>query len=274
MQNDRKNVLKQSISKVLRPLIRLLLAQGVTYREFADQAKGVFFDAGVTMLKESGAKETSSQLSVLTGLHRKDITAFQAESAVASAQAGRSRSPGAMVVAEWISNPAYLDAAGHPRALPYAGAEGGPSFTALVESVSKDVRPKTHLEDLLRLGMVTVDAAEIVHLVRDAFVPSADFSEKMKFFTLNIGDHLSAAAENVQKNPAPFFDRSAFHDRLSVEDIAALRALVDEEGMQLLKKAYRRAEELSQNKKTDKKDRRITVGLYMYAEQTGDKNED
>lgn len=269
MKNTAKDALIQSVAFLLRPLVRLMLAHGISFREFVDISKRTFFDVGNDVIEESHGKKTDSQLSVLTGLHRKDITTFRKTK---RKPAQKNFSPGAAIIAEWLTNPRYVGKGGTPRVLSYAGEEN--SFTALVESVSKDIRAKSYLEELLRLNLVEMEDAHRVRLKQEGFLPSGDFSQKLDFFRRQVGDHLSAAVANMQQAPSPFFDRSMFHDKLTAEQVREIRRILDTQGMDLLKSAYRRAEETSVTaSNAEKPDRRVTVGLYMFDQETSHDDE-
>src|SRR5438132_246446 len=74
-----------------------------------------------------------------------------------------------------------------------------PSFESLAHSITRDVHPRTLLEELTRLGLARVDDRDgRVHLLHTAFVPRADRDRMLAFLGANVGDHLAAAVDNVQ----------------------------------------------------------------------------
>ena len=58
------------VLRVLQPLVRLLLRNGVTYTVFAAALKRVFLDAARQELAGRGMAQTDSALSLLSGVHR------------------------------------------------------------------------------------------------------------------------------------------------------------------------------------------------------------
>lgn len=268
MEQDKRDILKNALVQVLAPLARLLMQHGIGFREFGDLMKQAYFQAGQELLRADGQKENLSRLAVLTGLHRKDLAAFTTEND-SSVDIKRPRSVGAALIATWITNPDYLDPKGQPLPLTYQSVDPKEkSFTKLVADISKDVRPRPHLDDLLRLGLVD-ETDGMITLKSEAFVPSNDFTAKLGYFERQLHDHLSAAAANLTNSPPPFFDRSAHHKGLSAEDINALRAIVDHDGMGLLKKIYAEAESRIVTNKDGQTDHhqgkhRMSLGIYMY----------
>lgn len=274
MPHEKKKLLKDAFVKLMRPLVRLMLAHGVTYRDFCDIGKSVFFEAGKDIVAKDNTKPTASRLSILTGLHRKDVTAFIQQKEMVEGLSPKKPLPvGAAIVAKWTSHHHYLEDDGRPKALPYSAEHPDAiTFTGLVESISKDIRPRTYADELKRLGLVAEDEKGHVYLQADAFIPASEFAEKLQMMVKNVGDHIAAASENVENNPAPFFERSAFHSRLSADDILMLKDMLRTDGMTLLRALYKRADELSSEAAPDSqyKNRRVTIGLYMYDEEKTD----
>ncbi len=267
MHTSNKVMLLKAVQKIMKPLARLLMHHGISYREFTDLSKKAFFFAGQEVLEQQAQRPNASQLSVLTGLHRKDVTAFLEEASQdpKAQDLPHTTSTGAALVAQWLTDPTYLDKKKKPLPLPYT-ADTGPSFTRLVEAVSKDIRPKAHLEHLTQLGLVETNDAGHITLKRDAFLPNEDFKAKLEFFVRHIHDHLAATTANLTSTTPVFPDRSAFHANLTDSDIKLLRAEIDQKAMSLLKDIYAQAEKLSAKNAGSQATQRMTLGFYFYTE--------
>jgi len=262
---SRNSIVSNAVSKVLRPLVRLLINLGIDFKDFSESSKRIYLEESARILKENDKEATSSALSMVSGIHRKDTSLFLKNSPVESFDLSLGASAAMAVVSEWITNPAYQDQYKKPCPLIYSHSDAEEkTFTTLSTKVVKDIRAKTVLEELLRLDLVQLKD-EVISLKHEAFVPQTDFNEKMVFFSKNISEHIQAAATNVQSEEPPHFERSAFHDGLNDEDIKQIDAFVREKGMNLLKEAYRMAEELSEkNKQRDKsKTGHITLGIFL-----------
>lgn len=155
----RHAIVLAAVRRVMRPLVKLLLRHGVTYPEFAAALKPVFLEAGRAELERGGRAATDSALSLVSGVHRRDVRELTRGSGLAPAPAGTV--PGAPVapasligelVGRWLAGPATVDAAGQP--LPLSKA----AFDALAASVSQDVRPRALLEEGIRLGAIEIQA--------------------------------------------------------------------------------------------------------------------
>ena len=74
MTDSIKHSLFSAIPRLLRPLIRILLRNGVPYGTFADLAKRVYVNLAANECGLPGRKQSISRISILTGLSRKEVS--------------------------------------------------------------------------------------------------------------------------------------------------------------------------------------------------------
>ena len=219
------DLLTSAVRTVLRPLVRLMLSRRVTLPLAVELLKRVYVQAALEG-SGPGGTSTDSRVSLLTGVHRKDVKRLRALPD-AGAEPPRAVSLGAQLVSRWTTGERWLDAQGDPRALPrLAGAGGDCSFDALVASVSRDIRARPVLDEWMRLAVVHLNDADEVVLNTAAFVPQSGFDEKLSYLAINVGDHPMAAVDNTLGRPDPWFERSVHYRRLSPEACAAVRAVL------------------------------------------------
>ena len=179
----------------------------------------------------------------------------------------------------WATNPfCSLLASFHPI---FSFSEDGlPSFEVLVQSVSKDIRPRAVLDEWLRLGIARVDADQNVCLNVQSFVPDSGFEEKAYYFGRNLRDHIAAGAHNLEGEGEPFVDRSVYYSRLSQASTRELAELAERLGMETMHSVNRRALELQQRDDAEantdgEAPRRMNFGIYYYeAAYTPDESDD
>lgn len=257
-----------ALQRLLRPLIKLLLVNGITYPFLSNLMKTIYVDVAREEFLIDGRPQTDSRISLLSGVHRKDVKRLGEES-----QQEQITPPtislGAKLVALWTSNEQYLDENGQHIPLARQASSGGEkSFEGLVSSVSKDIRSRVILDEWLRIGIVHIDEEDRVCLNTDAFIPENGYDEKAYYFGQNLHDHVAAGAHNLLGQKPPFLDRSVYYDNLSPESVAELAELSRKLGMQALVAVNKRAEMLQEkdNEKTDAT-QRINFGVYYYAAQ-------
>jgi len=79
MGQDVKDHLRSALTLMFKPLIRLLIAQGVTHAEFAETAKDVYVEVALRHFEAEG-KVNRSRIAILTGLTRKEVKKIEQSS--------------------------------------------------------------------------------------------------------------------------------------------------------------------------------------------------
>lgn len=270
---DANPALIQALQRLLRPLVRLLLAKQITYPYLITLLKSLFVDVAAHEFPLAGKNQTDSRLSLLTGVHRKDVRRLLTE-ATEIAPPPANVSLGARLIARWNGEVDYLDPQARPRPLPrLAQGEGIASFERLVSEESKDIRPRAVLDEWLRLGLVEIDADDRVCLRSGAFVPGNGSSEKLYYLGRNVRDHLETAVHNVLDQQPPRLERSVYADGLSPAAVAELAEMAEEMGMNILRALNQRARELKKSSPGEEKTQRMSLGIYFYTDAQTDSPE-
>ena len=213
----------RALDSVLAPLVRLLLASGLDYVRVVAELKLLFIEQARLELLRRGRADTNSAISLLSGVHRKDVREWRENRLGTRIAQGVSIS--SQVFARWVQDPLYRDRRKRPKPLPRLGA--APSFDALARSVTQDVHPYTLLTELMRLGLVKVESRKGEDFVvpnRDGFIPPAGSRELLELFSGNLSDHASTAVSNLL-GAAPELEQSVFAEGITRESAEALSAL-------------------------------------------------
>ncbi len=280
---------------VLRPLVRLLVHHGVTYPAVAAALKRIFLDEAQRELRRRGMATTDSALTLLSGVHRRDVRTLtrQGRSVTGAANAvGATNAVGAAgdasaasaadtmdtvaaapppslaseVVGRWMHERRYLDRQRHPRLLP-RGAGEARSFDELVRGVSRDVRPRAVLDELLRLGVVE-ETDDGVRLLAEGYAPRRGLTEMSALFAANVHDHAAAAVANL-RGEANFLEQAVFVDEITEDSareiqqvgVAAWKVAMRE----VMGKAQQRFD-ADQTQPAGERRQRARFGVYFYSE--------
>ncbi len=254
---------------LLRPLVKAMIAQGVAVPAVYRLLKEVYVEVAETEFALGDRRPTDSRISVLTGVHRKDVRAIREAGSPETSAAQRRVTAIASVIGRWLASPETTEADGRPLPLPRQPADGtGASFDGLVASVSKDVRPRTVLDELLRQRLVALDAAtDTVTLRTEAFLGPADSEQKVVFFAQNVGDHIAAATENLlaETEDTPFMERAVFYNRLRPVSVDALEGVAREQAAETLATLNRMAYARQQaDLEAEEPTERFRFGVYFY----------
>lgn len=255
--------------RLFKPAARLLLRHGVSYRAFCIPLKRVFLEAAEQELDARQMPKTDSALTLLSGVHRRDVRELLRDATPSGATAARQpKSLASEVVARWIFEPAYRHLAGKRKG-PARSLTRGPqagSFDSLVASVSQDIRPRAMLDELLRLGVVK-ETEEGVELVADGFIPREGFAELSALFSDNLHDHMAAATANLQGD-ANFLEQSIFVDQITAASAAQLQkaaVLAWKQAFEtVMSQAQERFDADAQQTEPEQRNQRARFGIYFY----------
>jgi hypothetical protein len=252
----------------LRPLVRLLISEQITYPALAEVLKSVYVEVAENDFAIEGKNPTDSRIKVLTGIHRRDVKRLRELPDGNDSPALKTVALGGKLVARWIAQRRYLDSRGRPKPLPRLYADGGAaSFEALAEAVNKDIRPRAVLDECLRLGVVHIDDRDRVCLNAEVFVPESGYEEKTVYFGRNLHDHIAAGARNLGGDEPPLLERSVHYNHLTPESVEKLERLAQRSAMTAVRIVNRRALEYQRrDRKQSDADSRIQFGVYFFHE--------
>lgn len=257
-----------ALRRILRPFVKLMLANGITFPFLSELLKGIFVEVADSEFRIGGKSSTDSHLSLLTGIHRKDIKRLRTCVHSDTETIPQTVSLGTRLVNLWTSDPRFIDEMNQPKPLPRFCKEGGEiSFEGLVASVSCDIRSRVVLDEWLRLGVAHFNDSNQVCLNTAAFIPANGFEEKVYYFGHNLHDHAAAAASNLLGNNQPFLERSVSYDGLSADSVKNLAEISEQQGMEALLAINKAA--MAFEKSDDGKNipqHRMTFGIYYYTE--------
>jgi hypothetical protein len=254
---------------LIKPLIKLMLTHGITYTTFTAALKKCFVEAAINELSEKQKPTTDSAVSLLSGIHRRDIRNITRLAGSAPTPLRKPISASAQLVAKWMSDSDFLDAKDQPLTLPRSG--NGISFDGLAASISTDVRPRALLDDLLRLGLAR-ESEDTVTLIVQGFTPKTGFVELSEQFQNNLHDHIAAACANLSDDRG-FLEQAIYVDELSKESAQQLHKTATIAWRLAFKSVMRDAQvkfdfDQANTKKVNRK-HRLRFGAYFY---TSDKD--
>jgi hypothetical protein len=259
-----QRALLRACRAVLQPLAQLAVGRGLPFADVAEVLKQSFVEAARAAHPGVAPTRAVSRISTTTGLNRREVNRLLQR---ADGEAPVRPSPATQAFTRWLSDPAYQGPDGAPLVLPTQGP--APSFESLAHSVTRDVHPRTLLEELARLGLARVDDTDgRVHLLHSDFVPRADLDRMLAFLGANVGDHLSAAVANVLSDGSRHFEQALFADELSEQSLSEARMLVSEQWQGLLHTLAPALQALIDADKAAERPagQRLRIGLFAYTD--------
>lgn len=255
----------RSIRHIMRPIVRLMMRHGIVLQTFHQLIKSVYTEESEKEIKALGGTATDLQISMMTGLHRKEVKRFREEGYDAFILSP-TLSMGADVVTRWLTDKRFQSARREPRALSIRKGKAVETFSTLVKSVDAELRPSVVLAEMVRMGIVHVEN-EMVHLVVDAFVPQKAFDDQVQYLAENGHDHLAAVVHNLSAAETQMLEQSISATALSAASAEELERTARSLWKQVMQQLMERAIELEGRDKIDEKhDARINFGAYFYKE--------
>ena len=232
METRVTKAISAAVTNILRPLVRLLLRNGVPYRTFSDIAKRVYVDVATEEFRLPGRKQSKSRVSILTGLSRKEVLRVGRLPVGDDLGAGARYNRAARVIAGWVRDRRFRDGTGNPAVLPFEG--GAASFRNLVKTYSGDAPARAVLDELLRVGTVQRSPGGKIRLLERSYIPKTGEIDKIGILGVDASDLIATIDHNIRQPGTPFFQRKVCYDNLPLEALPELKRKAADRGQALL----------------------------------------
>lgn len=235
LKDNHLTSLLAALLKLMRPLVRILLRNGVAYGAFADIAKWIYVDVATREFGIKGRKQSTSRVSIITGLSRKEVRRMQQQAPREERLRSEKYNRAARVIAAWRRERDFLNSDGEPADL----AMNGPweTFSELVRRFSGDVPARAVLDELKNAGLVEILENGRIRLLARAYVPADSDADKLHILGTDTA-HLIATIDHNLKFGAtdPMFQRKVAYDHLPDDALPEFRRLSAKRAQALLEK--------------------------------------
>ena len=232
MADTKNRVLYAAMARILRPLIHILIRNGISYGTFADLAKWLFVDVAKREFAIEGRKQTVSRVSVVTGLNRKEVKRMleldDDQPDISNRQYNRS----IRVLGGWINDPEFQRRDGLPKDLTY---DGESSFTTLVRKYSGDMPVAAMQKALTKSGNICTTGDNQIRLLSHAYLPSDDPVEHINILGIDARQLIETINHNITADGQDLrFQRKASNHQVSIEAIPAVKRFLSRKGQSFL----------------------------------------
>lgn len=262
--------LQRAVLDILRPLVRVLLRNGVPYGAFAELARHVYAEVAEKQFALPGRKQTVARISTLTGLTRKEVARLQVLAAQPGTPDAERYNRPARVISGWVRDRRYHDKRDRPAELPLEGEKR--SFAALVREYSGDIPPRAIADELARVGAIELLAEGTVRLLTRAYIPRGDQSEKIGILGSDVADLIRTIDHNLTCAPyEAHFQRRVSYDNIPQEALPALTQKLARKAQSCLESLDRElaAVDRDRNPRVEGTGRvRSGVGIYYFEERS------
>ena len=274
MKPQVNNALFSAVMKLLRPLVRIMLRNGIPFKVFADLTKWVYVDVAMKEFGIPGKIQTDSRVSIITGLSRKEVNRQKKIERFSDSEAINRYNRAARVISGWVNDDRFKDANGRPKSLPFDA--GQVTFSDLVKSYSGDVPPRAILDELLNVDAVKRRKNNRIDLRARAYIPSDDRSALYSILGIDVAYLITTIDHNINSpDDKRIYQRKVSYDNVSVEASEKIRHLSAEKSQHFLESMDRWLSKYDRdvNPDVDGNGRKMVgIGIYYFEKDVEEKH--
>jgi len=260
----------------MTPLIRILLRNGISFREFAEVLKEVFVAVCARDLAIPGRRMTLSRIAIVTGLTRKEVSSIVRDDELRRRALETNANRAARILEAWHSDTRFLGPYGFPRDLVIDGTDPAGTFGDLVREHSGDMPVRALLDELLRVGAAKLlESGEVVRVLKRTYIPTDMTPEMIQIFSQAVRRYIETVDYNLSLRDTPVrrFDRAVYPDPgLRIVDIPAYQQeMRDYLETVVAEIDYKTSKYQRQDDQESERTMAVGVGIYFYQEESEDK---
>jgi hypothetical protein len=256
----------------MAPLVRILLRQGISCREFADVLKEVFVTEAARELATPERKASLARVAIVTGLTRKEVSSIVHDEELRRRARETNVEQTARVLEAWHTEARYLGPYGFPRDLVIEGDDPAGTFEQLVREFGSKVNFRTMLDDLLRIGAARLlEGGSVVRVLERSYIPKDMTIETIQIFTQAVRRYMQTVDFNLSRRDdvaSRRFERLVYPDPGLLErDIPAFQQEMREYLESVIAEIdFRSSSYPRPDAEEGEVPVRVGVGLYFYRE--------
>lgn len=254
--------------RMLGPIVRILLRNGVSWREFSELGKEVYVDIARRDYGVQGRPTNVARVAMMTGISRREVT--RVRDVIEGQEGHKAEAPNRIsaVLSAWHLDPEFLDGDGTPAVLPASGEAA--SLEALLSRYAGDLPHGAFTKELLQLGLITKADRGYEVLKRD-YVRRASDPGLLRQAAVALEDHGTTLAFNAdaERDDPPRFERMATSLRLDRRRVNDFHRFMEQKGQAFLEEvdAWLTQHSLPEDSRADNA---VRAGLGMYLIQDDD----
>jgi hypothetical protein len=259
---ERKQTVLAAFRLIFRPIARILLLAGITWKEIAEVCKATLVEVASDEFGIKGRPTNASRVAILTGFTRKEVSRLRNLLAAEDVSSVERMNHATRVLSGWYTDADFLGPDGSPRALPANGEDG--SFTALCRRFASDVPATTMLKELKQVGaVVESNSGQLVARTR-YFMPRQMDPERVMSSGSVMEDLGNTVAWNLYRDAgdAPRFERRAHNIRMPESARPRFQAFLEEEGQGFLERVDQWLSQHEIEEGSAEKGIRLGLGAY------------
>ena len=270
MSDELQSILQKAASNILRPLVRVMLRNGIACGSFEELVRKAYVDEAYLLAEKQG-KVTVSAVSAQTGLSRKEVKRLNELEFDQASGNGQKYNRAIRVISGWMNDPRFVSAQGIAKPLEMEGSEQ--SFSVLVKDYSGDIPTRAMFDLLQKSGCVEKTDGKVC-LISHAYVPGSDPTDVIDILGADSHELMTTFIHNMTCRKT----QRQFQRKVSTAHLAA--AHIDDFHKYAGRRSQALLEEmdnwLSEHESQADDARYVSLGIYFYRGDTEyeDKDQD
>ncbi len=262
MSSNLQTILQKAANKILSPLVRVMLRNGVACGNFEEMVRKVYVDEAFRMSQKQG-KTTVSAISAQTGLSRKEVKRLHEIEHTEDRHNDQKYNRAIRVISGWMNDPRFISNQGVSQPLNMEDKE--PSFATLVKDYSGDIPTRAMFDLLHKSGCVEQVDGKVV-LISHAYVPGNDPTDVINIMGVDCNELMNTVIYNMHCDQADRrFQRKVSTNLLALEHKDAFLKYAGRRSQTLLEELDNW---LSDHQGEEENSQYISLGIYIHQDDT------
>jgi hypothetical protein len=250
----------------LRPLVRILLRNGVSWKEAAEVCKQTYVEVAGRDYGVHGRPTNASRIAILTGISRHEVTRVRDQLAADEPAELARMNSATRVLGGWYTDPEFCATGKLPAMLNFD--VGAASFSQLCKKYAPDIPPTAMLKELLRVGAIRETPDGAFEALMRYYMPDSQDPDAVLRSGSVLEDMGNTVAFNLDRDPdsgeSTQFEGRATSARVRASSAQEFRDYLEDEAQGMLERADAWLAQHETNDDARRSERSVRLGVGVY----------
>jgi hypothetical protein len=266
MDETPKSGLLAAYVRLLGPLVRILIRNGVSFDEFTNVAKKTYVEVAGRDFQVGKKESSQTRLEILTGLDATEVGSVL-DSLKSTSDKDQNTLDGIVrVLTAWHTDSRYTGPYGMPIELKYEETDNA-GFNELSQRYCPGIEPRALLNELVSVGAVLETGKGWFKVLTRSYGPKASAPAGLEYLARTLADIVSTLDHNIlEPNPKNrLFERHVYtEDGIRPEDLPKFVKFTNERGQQLLDEIDNWLTQLDKPQESTEQKLSTGLGIFHY----------
>lgn len=272
MDESPKRGLLAAYARLLGPLIRILIRNGVPFDEFSKIAKQTYVEVAAKDFRVGETTSSEPRLSILTGLEATEVREINESFRSSSEEKTNTLDGIVRVLAAWHTDSNFTGPYGLPIELKFED-QSSINFARLAKENFSSIDPKDLLNKLIEVGLVTETEQGWFKVLARNYRPEGSAPDGLEHLARTLSDMVNTLDHNSLEDNASkrLFERQVYtEDGIRAEDLPRFQAFASSKASVLLDEIDNWLTQLDKPNEMEKLTLITGMGIFNYVQQDKD----